>query len=104
MHVIRLDLPEGEKTQKFLQDCTDEHYRHRDALCVPPVANYPGAQIERDFLTSCGCTGGTALDIGAGNGNFLALLTQMGFDCLGIEPNPPRAAVVRDAGLRVLER
>ncbi len=93
-----------EHVPQNFQNATDAFYRRKDALCVPPRADYAGADIERDLLIKSKCNIGSALDIGAGNGNFLALLTSMGFDGWGIEPNAPRAAVARSAGMRINDK
>jgi 2-polyprenyl-3-methyl-5-hydroxy-6-metoxy-1,4-benzoquinol methylase len=60
---------------------------------------------ERDLLVSSGCVvaGRRALDVGTGDGDFLAFLKHLGFDAHGIEPFAPRAHAARSVGLSVIE-
>ena len=52
-------------------------------------------------LAPPGPSGGNLLDIGSGNGRFLADAQAVGWTAKGIEPDPEAAAVARAAGLDV---
>ena len=43
------------------------------------------------------------LDIGCGNGDFLQIASSLGWDALGMDPDPQAVAAVRKTGLSVLE-
>lgn len=44
---------------------------------------------------------GTLLDVGCGNGAFVARMGRLGWTAAGVEPDPRAAAIARDAGLDV---
>lgn len=55
-------------------------------------------------LTRCRFpTPGLLLDVGCGNGSFLARAAEMGWQVVGCEPDPKAAEVCRDLGCRVLD-
>ena len=45
---------------------------------------------------------GRLLDVGCGNGEFLVRMRNLGWDVIGIEPDPAAAAVARAAGLEIV--
>jgi len=49
-------------------------------------------------------SGSTVLDIGCGNGAYLAIFKKFGFDCYGIETSPKAAAIARQRGFLVEEK
>ncbi len=58
---------------------------------------YPG------FVIAClaGLARGKLLDVGCGNGRYLDIAIQLGFDAQGIDPDPSAVAFVSQRGLRV---
>lgn len=48
--------------------------------------------------------GGRVIDVGCGNGYFLFRLKQLGWEVLGIEPDPAAAEIARKRGIRVASR
>jgi SAM-dependent methyltransferase len=52
------------------------------------------------FLPGGRC--GRLLDVGASNGGFVRLMTELGWEAVGIEPDDRAAEVARSRGLRVL--
>lgn len=61
--------------------------------------------IDRDLrhLPRLPATGGALLDVGCGDGSFLAHAQQCGWQVLGLEPDPKAAEQVRKAGVNVIE-
>jgi SAM-dependent methyltransferase len=48
-------------------------------------------------------SGSKVLDIGCGNGAYLAIFKKFGFECYGGEPSPKAAAIARRRGFQVVE-
>ena len=46
--------------------------------------------------------GGTILDIGCGRGDFLARMQALGWNAVGIEPDPVAARLAEDRGIRIV--
>ncbi len=46
---------------------------------------------------------GTLLDVGCGNGAFVARMARLGWTASGVEPDPRAAAIAREAGLDVAQ-
>jgi SAM-dependent methyltransferase len=71
-------------------------------LCaaIPPLRmklDYHGRHLfVQDFPAK-----GTLLDVGCGNGEFLALARRMGWRAMGVEPDPHAVAACRQQGLTV---
>lgn len=45
---------------------------------------------------------GRLLDVGCGNGEFLALMKSLGWQVIGVEPDPKAAAIARSLGIEVI--
>lgn len=69
----------------------------RIASHLPGVKQRAGRTVR--FIPSR--SGGRLLDVGCGNGSFLRLMSDLGWECEGIEPDPKAAAVAQTAGLKV---
>jgi len=52
-----------------------------------------------DRVTGCN---GKLLDIGCGNGGFLAVAADAGWDCFGVEPDGEAASIASDRGIKIL--
>lgn len=82
------------------------HLEPTNALGVPLAFSFafPGARESLDaslrYLPKPRA-GARLLDIGAGNGDFLAMARTAGWTVQGVEPDPKAAAVCRDRGLDV---
>jgi len=56
----------------------------------------------RNYIAQYTGNNGTVLDVGCGNGEFLAILKEAGFDVYGVEPDPLSASFVEEQfGIRV---
>lgn len=64
------------------------------------------ARIDADyrFITPAAAPGDSLLDIGCGNGDWLARARDAGWDVCGVEPDPMAAAQARKRGVAVRER
>jgi 2-polyprenyl-3-methyl-5-hydroxy-6-metoxy-1,4-benzoquinol methylase len=71
---------------------------------VVPLFASRAAYIRREDrgLGRAATDGGRVLDVGCGNGGFLAWARELGWQCYGIEIDAAAAAVVRDLGIAVL--
>lgn len=68
-------------------------------LCLPPLRDIISGRV-----AWCRRRPGTLLDLGCGNGDFLALMRRLGWTAHGIEPDPRAAATARrQYGLHVDE-
>jgi len=84
--------------------------RRESASRLAPVLWYllPPLRMKLDFVARhmprerCG-QGHKLLDIGCGNGDFLALAREMGFAATGCEPDSASVAICRAQGLDVME-
>lgn len=63
----------------------------------------PGSQIGPDRLGAFAKAPGKAVDIGSGSGNLIRMLEEMGFDAIGVEPDPLARRQAAEAGLMVLD-
>lgn len=48
-------------------------------------------------------SGSAVLDIGCGNGDYLAIFQKFGIKCYGVEPSPKAAEIARQRGFRITE-
>ena len=71
---------------------------------VMPLFASRAAHIRREDrgLGRAATNGGRVLDVGCGNGGFLAWARELGWQCYGVEIDAAAAAVVRDLGIAVL--
>jgi SAM-dependent methyltransferase len=67
------------------------------------VAPLRGASVDREIRHLPARPGGRLLDVGSGNGLFLAQMRELGWNAEGVEPDPAAVATTREAGLRVTE-
>jgi SAM-dependent methyltransferase len=75
---------------------TDASYRGEAALAydawMPPGTRFPDDGVHRQVIRRCG---GTALELGTGNGRFLIPAREDGLDVEGIDASPEMLAVCR---------
>jgi SAM-dependent methyltransferase len=82
------------------------HLRHRHTLCWlgPTLAKVPILKDRAiyDLRELCPhfCDG-TIIDVGCGGGAYLAMMRDLGWPVVGIEPDPAAAEVARSKGLTV---
>jgi SAM-dependent methyltransferase len=74
---------------------------YRTAYKNPCVPHDPGGRV--DLLCKQVPRAGRVLDIGCGNGEFLAELKRRGWDVLGVEPGLEYAERARSLGIEVIE-
>jgi SAM-dependent methyltransferase len=67
------------------------------------LAPLRGATVDREIRHLPASPGGRLLDVGCGDGAFIAQMSALGWDAEGIEPDPAAAATARATGLRVTE-
>jgi 2-polyprenyl-3-methyl-5-hydroxy-6-metoxy-1,4-benzoquinol methylase len=61
------------------------------------------SQIGPEQLSTFAQAPGKAVDIGSGNGSLVKMLGAMGFDAVGVEPDPLARRQAAEAGLSVLD-
>lgn len=75
-------------------------------LGVIVISLLPGARAMASqhvrHLRAPGPTGGRLLDVGCAAGGFLLRMQRLGWDVVGVEPDPQSRAVAQGRGLRVL--
>ncbi len=67
-----------------------------------PVRGWPGQRAEADVAVALTPAGRsvTMLDVGCGDGGFVAFAGSLGWDASGIDPDPAAAAAARRRGVR----
>ena len=88
-----------ETTVSVLPSLRQVDLRYRIGRILQPVA---WAYDIRHWLPRQMECAGTALDIGANNGDFLRVLNATGFQSVGIEPQAPLVKIAVDSGLDVV--
>ncbi len=69
-----------------------------------PFARYKAEGIIRGFIPGYNSNSNALLiDIGCGTGDYLRFMKDLGWQVIGIEPDPLAAGMSRDKGLKVLE-
>jgi 2-polyprenyl-3-methyl-5-hydroxy-6-metoxy-1,4-benzoquinol methylase len=65
---------------------------------IPKISGRAGFTVR--YLPSR--TQGSLLDVGSGNGEFLMLMNELGWQTTGLEPDPQAACAAESAGLRIM--
>jgi SAM-dependent methyltransferase len=70
---------------------------------IPKLAPSRGALVDREIRHLPAKPGGRLLDVGCGDGAFLAQMAELGWRAQGIDPDPAAVARAREAGLDVTQ-
>jgi 2-polyprenyl-3-methyl-5-hydroxy-6-metoxy-1,4-benzoquinol methylase len=113
--IVRLDpLPDEGALNRLY---SHEYHGRSDESRAPDIRRLAGADVaaerERNWrwatvypdvmaiVEKAGLSGGRALDVGCGGGEFVEFLTSHGFDALGVEPSDDAAISAQSRGIDV---
>lgn len=110
-HTVRGQPPARSGLGRFIRDAVDAYSANRygyptgawPAWLGMAAYLFPPLRLERDFAMRHASKGSgcTVLDIGCGNGEFLARMKQAGWDASGVDFDPVAVAIARAQGLDV---
>jgi 2-polyprenyl-3-methyl-5-hydroxy-6-metoxy-1,4-benzoquinol methylase len=106
-HVFNGARPSPEALTHFYA-ADDEAVNHADDYTDPNVRAYRKDAVARPkvaFAAKYRPAPGRWLDVGCGNGDLLAVARELGYECVGLEPNVASARIGREAfGLDIREQ
>lgn len=98
---VQAHVAETERSKAF--DAAQDHYYGERSALPSPLVQFMGVQAAKAGLRllRTHLMTGRLLEVGPGDGSFLHLASESGFECEAVEASPFLAALIADRGLPV---